>query len=145
MKKVKNRSKFQGTSPCDINIDTMLHLHRCFLPEWLDSGLYGDVVKGVVEEGSADGDVEELAVEVEIEIAVVWMGLAVVSAVVKGSVVMEGSGVVVVVVGLGVGGIGEWEVNATERQAATPRTPRSTRTREIRSRIWIRLNLRLRL
>ena len=35
------------------------------------------------------------------------MGLAVVSAVVKGSVVMEGSGVVVVVVGLGVGGIGE--------------------------------------
>ena len=73
------------------------------------------------------------------------MGLAVVSAVVKGSVVMEGSGVVVVVVGLGVGGIGEEEVNVTKRQEATPRTPRSTRTREIRNRIWIRLNLRLRL
>ena len=76
---------------------------------------------------------------------------------------MEGSGVVVVVVGcfevsvlpgfvdgwdvvgLGVGGIGEEEVNVTKRQEATPRTPRSTRTREIRSRIWIRLNLRLRL
>ena len=49
------------------------------------------------------------------------------------------------VVGLGVGGIDEEEVNVTKRQEATPRTPRSTRTREIRNRIWIRLNLRLRL
>ena len=49
------------------------------------------------------------------------------------------------VVGLGVGGIDEVEVNVTKRQAAIPRTPRSTRAREVRRRIWIRLNLRLRL
>ena len=49
------------------------------------------------------------------------------------------------VVGLGVGGIDEVEVNVTKRQAATPRTPRSIRAREVRRRIWIRLNLRLRL
>ena len=49
------------------------------------------------------------------------------------------------VVGLGVGGLDEVEVNVTKRQAAIPRTPRSTRAREVRRRIWIRLNLRLRL
>ena len=49
------------------------------------------------------------------------------------------------VVGLGVGGIDEVEVNVTKRQAAIPRTPRSKRAREVRRRIWIRLNLRLRL
>ena len=49
------------------------------------------------------------------------------------------------VVGLGVGGIDELEVNVTKRQAAIPRTPRSIRAREVRRRIWIRLNLRLRL
>ena len=49
------------------------------------------------------------------------------------------------VVGLGVGGLDEVEVNVTKRQAAIPRTPRSRRAREVRRRIWIRLNLRLRL
>ena len=104
----------------------------------------------MVEEGSVDEDVEEFAVEVEIEIAVVRIGLAVVSAVVVVVGCFEVSvllGLVdgLEVVGLGVGGIDEVEVNVTKRQAAIPRTPRSIRAREVRRRIWIRLNLRLRL
>ena len=49
------------------------------------------------------------------------------------------------VVGLGIGGLDDVEVNVAKRQAAMPRTPRSTRPREIRNAIWILLNLKLRL
>ena len=52
------------------------------------------------------------------------------------------------VVGLGVGGsddVEHEEVNVQKRQTAMPRKPRSTRPRDIRNTIWIRLNLKLRL